>query len=42
MSRPTNFGAGATDGFTPSGAREILVRADRLDEARALIAETVD
>ncbi|MGZ8686985.1 MAG: putative signal transducing protein [Gaiellaceae bacterium] len=42
MSRPTNFGASATDGFTPSGAREILVRADRLDEARALIADAVD
>jgi hypothetical protein len=40
MHRPTNFGAGATDGFTPSGAREIFVRADRLDEARALIEAT--
>jgi hypothetical protein len=39
-SRPTNFGAGATDGFTPSGAREIFVRPERLDEARALIEET--
>jgi hypothetical protein len=36
-SRPTNFGAGATDGFTPSGARAIFVRPDQLDEARALI-----
>ena len=38
--RPTNFGAGATDGFTPTGEREIFVRADRLDEARALIEAT--
>ena len=38
--RPTNFGAGATDGFTPSGAREIIVRADQLEEARALLEDT--
>ena len=38
--RPTNFGAGATDGFTPAGQREIFVRADQLDEARALIEPT--
>jgi len=37
MHRPTNFGAGATDGFTPTGPREVLVRADQLDEARALL-----
>ena len=37
MHRPTNFGAGATDGFTPAGAREILVRPEQLEEARALL-----
>jgi hypothetical protein len=35
--RPTNFGAGATDGFTPSGAREIFVRRSQLEEAQALL-----
>ena len=35
--RPTNFGAGSTDGFTPAGEREILVRADQLEEAKALL-----
>jgi hypothetical protein len=38
MHRPTNFGAGATDGFTPSGAREILVRPEQLEDARAFLA----
>jgi Putative prokaryotic signal transducing protein len=38
MHRPTNFGAGATDGFTPAGEREILVRPEQLEEARALLA----
>ena len=37
MHRPTNFGAGAADGFTPAGAREILVRPEQLEEARALL-----
>ena len=37
MHRPTNFGAGATDGFTPAGEREILVRPDQLEDARELI-----
>jgi hypothetical protein len=37
MHRPTNFGAGSTDGFTPSGEREILVRPEDLEAARELI-----
>jgi hypothetical protein len=37
MHRPTNFGAGSTDGFTPSGAREILVHPEQLKNARALL-----
>ena len=37
MHRPTNFGAGATDGFTPAGEREILVRPEQLEDARALL-----
>jgi putative signal transducing protein len=37
MQRPTNFGAGATDGFTPTGAREILVHREQLEDARALL-----
>ncbi len=35
--RLTNFGAGATDGVAIGGAREILVRTDELDEARAVL-----
>jgi hypothetical protein len=37
MHRPTNFGAGSTDGFTPSGAREILVHPEQLEDAQALL-----
>jgi hypothetical protein len=37
MHRPTNFGAGSTDGFTPSGEREILVRPEDLEAARELL-----
>ena len=40
MHRPTNFGAGATDGFTPAGPREILVRPEQLAEARELLETT--
>jgi Putative prokaryotic signal transducing protein len=37
MHRPTNFGAGFTDGFTPAGEREILVRPEDLEAARELL-----
>jgi hypothetical protein len=36
--RPTDFAAGALDGWAAGGAREILVRAADLDAARELIA----
>jgi hypothetical protein len=39
MHRPTNFGAGATDGFTPSGAREVLVNPDQLEDARIVLED---
>lgn len=35
----TNYGAGVTDAVGSGGAREILVRAEDLETARALIAE---
>lgn len=38
MHRPTDLAAGALDGVTAGGAREVLVRAADLDEARALLA----
>ncbi len=38
LQRPTNFAAGALDGWAAGGAREILVRAADLDTARELIA----
>ena len=37
MQRPTDFAAGALDGWAAGGAREILVHADDLDTARALV-----
>ena len=37
MQRTTDFAAGALDGWAAGGAREILVRADDLDAARALV-----
>ena len=37
MQRPTDFAAGALDGWAAGGAREILVRAGDLDAARELI-----
>ena len=37
MQRPTDFGAGALDGWAAGGAREILVRGDDLDAARTLV-----
>lgn len=40
MQRPTNFAAGALDGWAAGGAREILVRASDLDAARELVADS--
>jgi hypothetical protein len=37
MQRPTDFAAGSLDGWAAGGAREILVRAEDLDTARALV-----
>jgi hypothetical protein len=37
MQRTTDFAAGALDGWAAGGAREILVHADDLDAARALV-----
>ena len=39
MQRPTDFAAGALDGWAAGGAREVLVRAEDLEAARELIAE---
>ncbi len=39
MQRPTDLAAGAFDGWAPSGAREVLVRAADVDDARALLVE---
>jgi hypothetical protein len=39
MHRPTNFGAGATDGFTPSGAREVLVNPEQLEDAKIVLED---
>jgi hypothetical protein len=38
VQRPTDFAAGALDGWAAGGAREILVRAGDLESARELIA----
>lgn len=40
MQRPTNFAAGALDGWAAGGAREILVRAEDLEAARDLVGPT--
>ena len=37
MQRPTDFAAGALDGWAAGGSREILVRAGDLDAARELL-----
>jgi Putative prokaryotic signal transducing protein len=37
MQRTTDFAAGALDGWAAGGAREILVHADDLDAALALV-----
>jgi hypothetical protein len=39
MQRPTDFGAGALDGWAAGGAREILVRSSDLEAARELIPD---
>jgi Putative prokaryotic signal transducing protein len=38
MQRPTDFGAGAFDGWSPGGPREVLVAAPDLETARELIS----
>jgi len=38
LHQPTNFAAGSMDGWASLGPREILVSADELERARALIA----
>ena len=38
VQRPTDFAAGALDGWAAGGAREILVRAADVETARELIA----
>ena len=38
IQRPTDFAAGALDGWAAGGAREVLVRETDLEAARALIA----
>jgi Putative prokaryotic signal transducing protein len=37
MQRPTDFAAGALDGWAAGGAREVLVRADDVEQARQLL-----
>jgi hypothetical protein len=37
MHRPTNQAAGAFDGWSPGGPREILVRAENADAAREVL-----
>jgi hypothetical protein len=39
VQQKTAYGAGATDALGAGGAREVLVRADDLERAQALIAE---
>jgi hypothetical protein len=38
VQRPTDFAAGALDGWAAGGSREILVQAGDLERARELIA----
>jgi Putative prokaryotic signal transducing protein len=38
MQRPTDFAAGAFDGWSPGGQREILVAPPDLERARELIS----
>jgi len=38
LDRPTNFAAGANDGWPSGGWREIVVRGEDADEARKVLA----
>ena len=42
LARPTDVSAGAFDGWSPGGAREILVRSIDLERARKLVLEQAD
>jgi hypothetical protein len=35
--RPTNQAAGAFDGWTPGGSREVVIRAEDAEEARRVL-----
>jgi Putative prokaryotic signal transducing protein len=37
MQRPTDFSAGALDGWAAGGSREVLVRAEDLERAQELL-----
>ena len=37
LDRPTNFGAGANDGWPGGGSREIVVRSEDLEKARSVL-----
>jgi hypothetical protein len=37
LDRPTNFGAGANDGWPGAGSREIVVRSEDLEKARSVL-----
>jgi hypothetical protein len=39
LQRPTDFAAGAFDGWSPGGPRELLVAPGDLERARELIAD---
>jgi hypothetical protein len=41
LQRPTDFAAGAFDGWSAGGPREILVRAIDLEAARELLGSTL-
>ena len=38
LDRPTNFSAGANDGWPSGGCREVVVSSDDADEAREVLA----
>ena len=37
LDRPTNFGAGANDGWPGGGSREVVVRSEDLERARSVL-----
>ena len=39
ISRQTNFGAGASDGMPTSGPYEVIVRAEDVESARAVLGK---